>query len=550
MDILDYLRALRRRWRVILLVMLVAGAAAFLTTPSQAARRAVPVGTVYQATATLLKAPEAQSQVDLATIRLYVKTGDIPKRAAEKLGYAGPPAGLAARVVVGGDDAVGTVTISVTDPDGARAEKVANTFADETIDSLVRSAERNTQASLNAVNSQIDDVLKSLVDVNRQASSATPGSVQETALTAQKAAIEQSLIGLYGRRTQLQTSGAAVSPLNPLEEAQAFPQISSAPSIQAPQTGRPRLLLGLLAGLVLGGAAALLIERLDTRLQGRESTETAFGLPVVAEIPQLSRSLRKSGAVVSVSAPSSAAAEAYRGLRAALLLMPSRDLRDGTHRTERVGGGSVVLVTAPTARSGKSTTAANLAACLAESGRRVLVVDADLRNPAVAELLGVGPGPGLTDLALMGDAGRLDKIVRESSIAPVGVVTAGQQITIGGVLEGSVGPILASARELADVVIVDAAPLLAGSDALDLMPHVDTVIMVGRIRRTTRDQAERARELLGRIGVPVLGVALIGTRNGTVAPSGTVSLRDRVVSRRGRERRRSASNHARTDRNR
>jgi Mrp family chromosome partitioning ATPase/capsular polysaccharide biosynthesis protein len=453
-------------------------------------------------------------------------------------------------VAVNADPEVGTITITATDPDGDRAAKVANVFADETVAFLVRSSERSNQAALNGVDDQVDTVLKTLANVNREAAAASTGSTQASNLSAQQQALQNSLVNLYERRTQLQISGSATSPLNILEKAEAFPQLTGAPSIQAPQTGRPRLLLGLLAGLVLGGAGALLIERLDTRLHGRESAETAFGLPVVAEIPQLSRSLRKSGSVVSVSAPSSAAAEAYRGLRAALLLMPSRDLRDGTHRTERVGGGSVVLVTAPTARSGKSTTAANLAACLAESGRRVLVVDADLRNPAVAELLGVGPGPGLTDLALMGDAGRLDKIVRESSIAPVGVVTAGQQITIGGVLEGSVGPILASARELADVVIVDAAPLLAGSDALDLMPHVDTLIMVGRVRRTTRDQAERARELLGRIGVPVLGVALVGTRNGTVAPSGTVSLRDRVVSRRGRERRRSASNHARTDRNR
>ena len=532
MDILDYLRALRRRWRVILLVTLVAAAAALLTTPSQAQRDVVPVGTVYQATTTLLRAPDAQP-VDLPTIRLYVKTGDIPKRAAEKLGWDGAPAGLAAQVVVGGDDQVGTVTVSTTNVDQARAEQIANVFADETISFLVESSERSTQAALNGVDRQLKSLLNELGAVNQRAASALEGSVQQSALTAQKIAIESSLANLYTRRTQLQTSSSAAAPLNVLEQAQAFPQISTAPSIQAPQSRAPRVLLGLIAGLLLGGAAALLIERLDTRLHGREGAEEAFGLPVVAEIPQISRALRRSGGVVSVSAPESAAAEAYRSLRAALLLMPSRALLGDTPRFERVDTGSIILVTAPTPRSGKSTTAANLAACLAESGRRVLVVDADFRNPDIGHLLGVTSDVGLTDLALMGEAAQLEKIVRPSSIAPVSVVTAGGNTTAGGVMEANIGHILTQARALADVVIVDAAPLLSGSDALDLMPHVDTVVMVGRVRRTTRDQAVRARELLARIGVPVLGVALIGTSTGTVAPSGNTGLRERLSGMRG-----------------
>jgi Mrp family chromosome partitioning ATPase/capsular polysaccharide biosynthesis protein len=533
MDILDYLRALRRRWRVILLVTLVAAAAAAVTTPSQAQRREVPVGTVYQATTTLLKAPEVEAALDLATIRLYVTTGDIPRRAAEELGYEGAPAGLAAQITVGGDDQVGTVTIGTTNPDAQEAERLANTFAEETMAFLVRSAERNTQAALNSVDGQIDAVLKSLANVNDRLVAATEGSVEESSLRAQKSAFEASLANLYTRRTQLQTASAAVSPLNVLEEAQAYPQLTSAPSLQAPQSRTPRLLLGLLVGVALGGAAALLIERLDTRLQGRDQAEAAFGLPVVAEIPHAGRTIRRLGPVLSVSAPESASAEAYRSLRAALLLMPSRKLRENSERGEPVSSGSVVLVTAPAARAGKSTTAANLAACLAESGRRVLVLDGDVRNPAIAEMLGVAAAPGLTDLALMGEAGNLGKVMHASSVKSVAVVTAGLQTTSVGVLDASMGWILTAARELADVVVVDAAPLLSGSDALDLMPHVDTVILVGRVRRTTRDHAQRARELLVRIGVPVLGVALVGSRGGAVAPSGSSTIRDRLTGLKG-----------------
>jgi Mrp family chromosome partitioning ATPase len=148
-------------------------------------------------------------------------------------------------------------------------------------------------------------------------------------------------------------------------------------------------------------------------------------------------------------------------------------------------------------------------------------------------MLGVAAAPGLTDLALMGEAGSLGKVMHASSVKSVAVVTAGLQTTSVGVLDASMGRILTAARELADVVIVDAAPLLSGSDALDLMPHVDTVILVGRVRRTTRDHAQRARELLVRIGVPVLGVALVGSRGGAVAPSGSSTFRDRLTGLRG-----------------
>ena len=544
MDLLDYLRALRRRWRIITALIVVAGTAAFLTTPGETAQNRVPVGTTYQATATLLRAPDVTT-VDLPTIRLYISTGEIPRRVAERVQYDGPPAGLAAQVQVAGDDQVGSVTITSTSPDGDQAQRIANTFADETVAYLVDLAERNNRAALDSVNTQIDLQLKQLGNVNEALASASEGSVQQSALTAQKTAIEQSLTALFGRRTQLQTTAAATSPLNMLERAEAFPQLSSSPTVQAPQERWPRLLLGLVVGLFVGIAAALLIERLDTRLQGRESTEDAFGLPVVAEVPYLSRRARAAGSVVVVSAPESAAAEAYRTLRAALLLMPSRVLPTGvmTHPVDR---GAVILVTAPTARSGKSTTSANLAACLAETGRSVLVVEADFRNPVLTRMLGAENSVGLTDIALLGDAAQLDKVIQPSKVPNVSVLPAGTR-QVGGAV-GNLGAIIGQARHLADIVLIDGAPVLAGSDALDLMPHVDTVVLMGRVRHTTRDQATHTRDLMTRIGVPVLGVALVGSRRGSTSPSGPSPMRNRITrapkSRRHREGARSGRRHA------
>ena len=544
MDLLDYLRALRRRWRIIALLCVLAGTAAFLTAPSASERQGlVPVGTEYQATATLLKAPDVTT-VDLPTIRLYISTGEIPRRVAEKVGYDGSAAGLAQQVTVGGDDQVGSVTISSTNPDGDEAQRIANTFADETVAYLVDLAERNNRAALDSVNTQIDLQLKQLSKVNSDLGSASEGSVEGSALTAEKLAIEQSLVNLYGRRTQLQTTAAATSPLNLLEKAEAYPLISSAPTIQAPQERRPRVVLGLIVGLLVGAGAALLVERLDTRLQGRESAEDAFGLPVVAEVPHLSRRERAGRPVIAVAAPESAAAEAYRTLRAALLLMPSRVLPTNSPSLP-VDVGAAIVVTAPTSGVGKSTTTANLAACLAETGRSVLVIDADVRNPVVATLLGAQNGVGLTDVAVLGDAAQVDRVVKPSAVANVRVLPAGSRP--GGASDTGLGEVITQAKRLADIVLIDSAPMLSGSDALDLMPHVDTVVVVGRIRHTTRDQAAHTRDLLSRLGVPVLGVALIDSRRGPSAPSNSGGLRERLSRPLGR---RSTEDSVRTGRRR
>ena len=528
MDIIDYLRALRRRWRVIVIVTLIASSAAFLTAPSSSETRGDPVGTTYTATTTLLKAPEAQ-QVDLGLIRVYLRTGEIPKRVADKLDFPGVPAELAARLVVGGEDSVGTVTIATTAATAAEAEQITNTFAEVTIDYLGEFAETNQQRAIRVANRSVNSVTTELAEIDQEIKAEPEDSIRRAILEAKRDALLSQLQGLYGRLGEL-TGAATAPPLNILERAQAYAQLTGAPTLQAPSGRGPRLLLGLLLGLALGTAASLLIERLDTRLQGRESAENAFGLPVVAEIPHLSHRLRKAGQVVTAAVPESAAAESYRSLRAALLLMPSKILlgdSDGSGRRRRGAGGQVVLVTAPTARSGKTTTAVNLAVALAESGRRVLVVDADFRNPAVNRMLDVESSIGLTDVAVMGDAGRLDKVIQPSRVAPVHVLSAGSRSVPGSTIEAALPALIARARQLADVIVIDAAPLLSGSDALDVLPHVDTVVVVGRVRRTTGEQAQRARELLARIAVPVLGVALVGSRSRPIPTSGEATMLDR-----------------------
>jgi capsular exopolysaccharide synthesis family protein len=532
MDVVDYLRALLRRWQVIAAVVAVAAVAAravaavaaLVTAPTSAERSTGQLGTLYTATTTLLRTPSlTTTPVDLGLVRLYAKTGEVPRRAAKELRFDGPPAALAARVSVGGDDQVGTLTIGVTDPNGGEAVKVAEIFARQTLGFLKDTAEDQRKAAIESTQETLDGINEQLVDLTNEVAGSS--GTRAEVLTAQRQALLTQYETVFARLTELTTSTGDVAPFTVLEEAQPVP-LSSGPTLQAPQERAPRLLLGILAGLVLGAAGALLVERIDTRLQDRETAEIAFGLPVVSEIPRLPAVWRHGSRVITVEEPESAAAEAYRGLRAALLLMPSRRLAPtGSAEGDRAPGrAQVVLITAPTARTGKTTTAVNLAACLAETGRRVLLLDADLRNPAVHGFVGVANEVGLSDIAAVGEAAQLSKVIRETNLARTSVVTAGRLREGSGALGSGLSDVVEQARSLADVVVIDSAPMLSSSDALDVMPHVDTVVMVGRARRTTQDQAQRSRELLARLGVPVLGVTLTAVGGGHTGASWTALM--------------------------
>jgi capsular exopolysaccharide synthesis family protein len=180
----------------------------------------------------------------------------------------------------------------------------------------------------------------------------------------------------------------------------------------------------------------------------------------------------------------------------------------------------VILVASAGAGEGKSTSVANLAVAMAESGREVLVVDTDFRAPTVHLAFGLQNGPGLTDLItdpnLSGN--NLADLVHPTSVPGVSLVHGGSSVENAAELVATRGAhLLSQARSLADVVIMDTAPLLVVSDAAELLPEVDAVVLVARVHRTTRDSARRTFELLDRAKIPVLGVVLVGTESAGAA---------------------------------
>jgi succinoglycan biosynthesis transport protein ExoP len=259
-------------------------------------------------------------------------------------------------------------------------------------------------------------------------------------------------------------------------------------------------ILGLALGVVLGLGLAFLWEALDTRVRSAaEIGEKLGGLPLLTRVPEPSRRLRAANELVMLADPTGVHAETFRMLRTNLdFATLDRDV-------------STVMVTSAVEQEGKSTTIANLAVALARAGKRVIVADLDLRRPFLHKFFRVH-GPGVTQVAL-GHAS-LDSALVPVAITEPGFAANGNgRRRLKGILEvlpaGPIPPdpgefvgtqaladILDELRDRADLVLIDAPPVLRVGDAMTLSAKVDGIIVVTRMQVVRRQMlAELARQL-------------------------------------------------------
>lgn len=160
---------------------------------------------------------------------------------------------------------------------------------------------------------------------------------------------------------------------------------------------------------------------------------------------------------------------------------------------------------------GKSTAVANLAASFARAGDSVLVLDFDLHRPEVHRYLGVPDSPRLWQTTgLPVGVSALDALATPSRIAGVRMVRGWLTADDGTDVVDHGHSLVAAARQLADVVIIDTPPTVATNEASVLLPVVDAVLVVCRVGRTTTEAALRMSELMARLGAAVLGIVLVG----------------------------------------
>jgi len=260
------------------------------------------------------------------------------------------------------------------------------------------------------------------------------------------------------------------------------------------------ILISAAVGLVLAIAAAYLLEYLDDTIKTSAEVNKLLKLPVIGHIAEIEKS--KNDGTYLTKNPRSMVAEAFRGLRTNLeFVAVDKPLK-------------VILVTSAAVGDGKTSLAAGLATIMAQGGKTVLLVDADLRRPSIHRYLGLSNKNGLTDV--FRNSIELHEALQTWNLEKVLVIPAGEPPPNPAELLGSkkMDTILDSLRKAADVVILDGPPFLV-TDAALLSSKVDGVLLVVRSGHSRKNEVLYAIEQLDRAGARVLGVVLNGIQRST-----------------------------------
>jgi tyrosine-protein kinase len=512
----DYLRVVRRRkWMVVQAAVLLSLAAVAFSLHQQA---------LYEASADVLLSAEnvssavpgsvsGLSQDPERTTQTQAQVARVPAIVQGALDRVDAPgmtvADFLANSSVSSSPTSDILTFAVTNPDSALARQLANAYA--------QSYSAYRQKSYG------DAIERSLTDVD--------GRLQRLERTA--ASLQGS--GRRARLGALTAYGAQYSTLidqqQTLESMQALqPSVASVlreadgATLTQPKTVRNGV-LGLVVGLVLGLGLAFLREALETRVRTTEEVSARLGgLPLLGRLPRPPKRLRRSDKLVMLEDPASAQAEAFRMLRANLDFMTlDRDAR-------------TIIITSALEQEGKSTTVANLAVAFARAGKRVVLVDLDLRRPVLARFFDL-EGPGLTQVALghvpleaalagiaitdppaprrrlsLRRSGNQNGHVTRELLGQLEVLPSGPIPPDPGefVSSAALGKVMGALRERADVVLVDAPAALHVGDVVSLSSLADGILVVARPTALRRQTLAELKRLLSLVRTPALGFVATG----------------------------------------
>ncbi len=476
-------RMLRRRWLLIaFMVVLVTGAAlaSSLRAPDEydataklLLRENEPIEALLGRTPGAAPAdPEREANTKVALIKLDA----VADRVARKLSLRLPAEELLDKVSTEVEATSDIVAITVRDRDPDQAARLATAFAQEYVAFRRRSARSSIDEAAELASSR----LRSLTPEEQASEEGRQlgGRLRELEIAA-----------------SLQTGGVEVIRLA------AIPR--------GPATLPPLLngLLGLFLGLVLAVFVALILEFADRRLKDEEEAQAVFELPLLATIPRPSRG---SGKVILDGDRD--LEEAYGTLAANVVFsIRSREL-------------GALMITSARAEDGKTSVTLGLARALKTLGQRVIVVEADLHHPRFVQTFDIEQRGGLS--SLLAEVGTLeDELVALDAYSGNRATKAGSHngASVSILSAGPVPPnpsamlarpvmgsILDECRQLADVVLIDTAPVGLVHDPLTLVNHVDGVLLVSRLQWTKQDAARRMMRLLRQVNAPVMGLVLTG----------------------------------------
>lgn len=493
-ELRQYIALLRRWLWLLVLATVLAGGAAYLVS-----RQMTPV---YEASTTVL-IREASNSVNASDYQSIITSERLASTYAEMM--KNTPILEAVREQVDPSMSVRRlrqsisvrpirdtqlIEIDVEDTNPQRAANVANILVDvfsernqEIQSARFASSKESLKSQLDGMERQIQDTRGALNELDGESESPERNRLETTLRQYEQtyASLLQSFEQVRVAEAQ-STSGIvqvepATVPLNPV---------------------RPRtltnVLLASIVGLMLAVGGVFLYEYLDDTLKDPAFVTEALSLPILGLIATHET---EGDAPIAVTQPRSPVTEAFRSLRTNIQYA-------GVDRRIRT-----LLVTSAEPGVGKSTVLSNFAVVLAQSGQNIVMIEADLRRPALHKRMNVPNRTGLSDLFVHEDM-TLDYVIQQSQYASLSIITSGEKPPNPSELLGSakMDQIVAQLQERFDRIVIDAPPLMAVTDAAVLAPHVDGVLLIAQPGQTKVPALQQTVKQLRHVGANVIGVVL------------------------------------------
>lgn len=521
LELADYLRILRRRWvwLTLTLVVVIGLAVAFTVTqtPKYSASAQVSLGNSAAQEAiqgnffvnVSSASRELSNEVNLA-ISDVVRSEVVAELGEEP------------DVLITAEDSADAIRFTATSTSGELAARDANTWAQVYVNTKRREASDSINEAIAAFETDLvslrtqrqelrepldalEDRLTTTVDQERVLLQSQVDRLRAD-LSTELELIDARVVAVAQNITNLELNSRLAS-----TGTARVVQVAAPPQAPINASLARNLVLASIVGLILGSAAALLVENLDRTIKDPDDV-SSLGIPVLGGIPIPARSLPEAELpLATMRHTGTPVAESYQKVRSAVeFALLGRKINS-------------LLITSPNQSEGKTTLSTNLAWAMSAVDHRVALVDVDFRRPRIHEVFQCSPEPGLSDNLLSNTPlTELALRVDEHGSRNLIVIPTGTQPPSPGdfVASPAFTSLIRSIEAEADLVVLDAPPVLPVSDALSISRHVDAVILVVKAGRTTRDQLVDTYENLRKVGADVIGVCVVGVKTSS-NPYGT-----------------------------
>jgi capsular exopolysaccharide synthesis family protein len=424
---------------------------------------------------------------DMTTEKQVAESGAVAQLVAQRHHFKMPLSELSKGLSVGEPFEANILDFTYSGTNPREAELISQAFANAYIEFRQQVAMDQLSQLRVSIEEEIGSLTKALNQVVQFEGAAS--SNQQAQATAEAAPLI----------TQMSTLVQQLSNLTPTSVTPSGKIVEDAQLPRSP--AHPKLLLnafvGLLLGCVLGLGGAMAWEYFDDRVRGATDLESRLEVPVLTTLPRVRQRGSSLHDLILLGEPDSTEAERFRQLRTNLVLACLQN------------DVSSILVTSAAEAEGKTFVAANLSVALAQAGKQVILISANLRHPRLEETFRVLSEVGLLD-ALAGKVSWRNALLKTGmpklSFLPTG---SGRSSSTELLASDSMAALLREMCREVDYIIVDSCALLSAADASVIVPACDGVLFVASARKTTRNNIARAREQLARVHGTVLGAILL-----------------------------------------